>query len=567
MTCHNGSQENDYSGPGLENPHPFGPITLTCTQCHGGNPNGADELASHVPPPPEIGDRDQWEVDPTAYFNRLTLTGIDKFPNYTSGGKNYSALDYLQFINPGDLRVVNGGKSCGQCHSPHVDSVSSSLLASEAGILSGARYAIGVENEVAASKLLYADTAADLGFRAVQDENFSFDPTKVGFVNELLEFPVISQFGVTGADQLFNNPLYDSALLVNDINPDNTVESHSKLANLYSEQVAFTCGDCHLGSAGANNRYGDFRSSGCTSCHMQYSLDGRSTTGDPNVNLLEPVDPDDIDEPELPHPKRHLLQSVAQTLPGGEDIEGISDYACAGCHQGSNRTVMQYWGIRLDQNQDVRRGFQYPVQPDSYQTTQNDPRLFDPVVGNHTFNGRNFNQYLLEEDYDGDGRDDTPPDVHYDAGMGCIDCHGSYDLHGGDTSDDGIPSRMEHGVAIRCEDCHGDIDAYAPTVAGTLYDKTPSQVATDSKGNPLKHVYADGMGKLLAEEPSHRRPALPSADQRYGAQQRQDEPRLRASSSTAPRHRMRWGRDDGDISTGMGPLQKWDGHQWVLTRR
>ena len=23
MTCHNGSQKNDYAGPGIENPHPF----------------------------------------------------------------------------------------------------------------------------------------------------------------------------------------------------------------------------------------------------------------------------------------------------------------------------------------------------------------------------------------------------------------------------------------------------------------------------------------------------------------------------------------------------------------
>lgn len=28
-----------------------------------------------------------------------------------------------------------------------------------------------------------------------------------------------------------------------------------------------------------------------------------------------------------------------------------------------------------------------------------------------------------------DDADDTPPDVHYEAGMGCIDCHGSADLH------------------------------------------------------------------------------------------------------------------------------------------
>ena len=137
----------------------------------------------------------------------------------------------------------------------------------------------------------------------------------------------------------------------------------------------------------------------------------------------------------MPHVKRHLIVSTARTDPSGEQIMGMDDYTCAGCHQGSNRTVMQYWGIRLDQNQDVRRGRQYPSQPASYVRTNNDQRLFGfegrPDRGNNReFNGRNANQYLLEEDYDGDGRDDTPPDVHYDAGMGCIDCHGTVDPTG-----------------------------------------------------------------------------------------------------------------------------------------
>jgi hypothetical protein len=31
-----------------------------------------------VPPPPAIGDRQKQATDPTAWFNRLTLAGIDK---------------------------------------------------------------------------------------------------------------------------------------------------------------------------------------------------------------------------------------------------------------------------------------------------------------------------------------------------------------------------------------------------------------------------------------------------------------------------------------------------------
>ena len=40
--------------------------------------------------------------------------------------------------------------------------------------------------------------------------------------------------------------------------------------------------------------------------------------------------------------------------------------------------------------------------------------------GNQTFNNRTADQYLLFEDYDGDGRDDTPPDLHYEAGLGVL---------------------------------------------------------------------------------------------------------------------------------------------------
>ena len=231
---------------------------------------------------------------------------------------------------------------------------------------------------------------------------------------------------------------------------------------------------------------------------MQYSLDGRTGTSDPNVNRFEPADPDDIRAPETSHVKRHLIANVAKTLPSGESVQGINDYACAGCHQGSNRTVMQYWGIRLDQNQDLRRKKQYPADPVSFTNTKDDTRLFDPVVGNKTFNGRNFNQYILHEDYDGDGRDDTPPDVHYEAGLGCIDCHGSFDLHGGDVNAGvSLLSRQEQGVAIRCESCHGTADAYAATAQGVGYDGQTKELAVDSKGNVLRHVVKEPGGYFL----------------------------------------------------------------------
>jgi len=497
MLCHNGALDNDYSGPGIENPHPFsGANSIRCTVCHGGDGAGQDLATSHVPPPPQIGDEAHQLIDARAYFNRLTLAGIDKYPNYTSGGRVYTALDYLKFINPGDLRVVTRGEGCGQCHANHAEDVGTSLLATEAGVFSGARFAAGAESLVPESASEHEGTTSDIGWRAVADPDFTLGGADLGEVPRLIEAPVYSVFGATGPDAVFNNPEYLAAALSDDRNADNSLITGSPLANLYHEQIAFTCGDCHLGSAGANNRAGDFRSSGCSACHMPYSLGGRSFSSDPNVDKDEPLDPDDIDAPERAHPRSHQIRSVKKTLPGGVQVAGIDDATCAGCHQGSNRTVMQYWGIRLDQNADLARNVQYPANPATFTTTHADTRLFDPATGNNTFNGRNGNQYILREDYDGDGRDDTPADVHYEAGLGCIDCHSSFDIHGGDTSTPGadIASRMEQQVGIRCESCHGTAEAYASTVTAPGYTGLVQDLAVDGLGNPLKHVVQQGAG-------------------------------------------------------------------------
>jgi len=556
MTCHNGSQANDYAGPGLENPHPFGAASsLTCTTCHGGNPAGTDVASSHVPPPPQIGDRTFQEGNFRAYFNRRTLTGIDFFGDYTVGGQTYSPLDWLRFVNPSDLRVVTQGEGCGSCHDSHAQTVAGSLLASEAGVFSGATFSAGIENEVPENRGRDEDTAADRAFRALVDTDWVPGTTRVGSVSRLFRFPVHSSFNGSGAGEIKDNDAYHADVLAGGLDAENRLIAGSPLADLYEEQVAFTCGDCHLGSTGANNRFGDFRPSGCAACHMPYSPDGRSRSGDPNVPPNEPANPDQIQAPERAHVRRHRIASVRKTLPGGEIIEGIDDMACAGCHQGSNRTVMQYWGIRLDQNRDVQRGVQYPSNPKAWTNTSADTRLFDPAVGNNTFNGRNRNQYLAFEDYDGDLRDDTPPDVHHEAGLGCIDCHGSYDLHGGDatsTSRD-LMSRMEQAVAIRCESCHGGVDAYAATTVAQAHDGTMAEVAVDAVGNPLPHVVKEGQDYFLYSRLT--------GDRHYVVQTRDtvvqstklhpftNQPVYSPSASYA------MGRADGVAATGLGPLQ------------
>ena len=124
--CHNGSRADDYAGPGIENPHPFAaarrPDVHHLPRRQPGR-RGQGCRATSRRRPRSATTRAPGRSDRTAYFNRLTLAGIDKFPNYMVGGQTYTALDYLQFINPGDLRVVTQGARCGQCHAGHAECV------------------------------------------------------------------------------------------------------------------------------------------------------------------------------------------------------------------------------------------------------------------------------------------------------------------------------------------------------------------------------------------------------------------------------------------------------------
>ena len=85
----------------------------------------------------------------------------------------------------------------------------------------------------------------------------------------------------------------------------------------------------------------------------------------------------------------------------------------------------------------------------------------------------------------------TKPDVHYLAGMDCIDCHGSDDLHG----DGNSYSNMADQVAIRCETCHGTPDTFASLV--------------DERGEPLSNVVRKGSASILTNKVSGKQLEIP----------------------------------------------------------
>ncbi len=255
------------------------------------------------------------------------------------------------YRNPGDLGIVEN--SCGMCHSKVVKKMVKSLHATSAGIISGARYLWAAQED---KNALYA-------VRAVEDKDGDV-PREYGAMKALKQIPRYQDSKQPVDDYLRNQ-----------------------------------CLRCHIWTEGARRR-GDYRSSGCSACHVLYADDGLSRSGDPTIPKDEPG-----------HPIHH---EITVKIPSEE---------CVHCHNRGGRTGVSFLGMMESD------GYGTPFREDGTKQLK--------------LHGKHYN--FLQRD------------VHYDKGMACIDCHTENDVHG----DGNIYSKREQAVEIECSDCHGTIKEFS----------------------------------------------------------------------------------------------------------
>lgn len=359
---------------GLEEAHPW--EKLSCADCHGGNPRICDGevLNANECSTGWVYDKDRAHVDPgdsPKFIRNLTATELD-------------AVDpaYIRFINPGDYRVADqtcGGGALGRaCHASIVAGVQNSTMAHTSGEITVARYRAGVQDA----------PYAEFGAVALKDPNK--DP------NDACQAESIEKYDPPEID-------------IHSTDPENA----PSVGTAQDQYMAKSCFRCHLNSFGENRFSGDFRSSGCTACHMRYANDGFSQSADPTINKLT-----------QPHPVNHAMSLSPK----------IDD--CVHCHYRGGRIGISYQGYREGPGEGLR--------PDN------------PGTLGEALHGHDANFYLTDENLDNDW-DETPPDVHFEAGMHCVDCHVLSDVHG----DGHIYADTQCAVSSECTDCHGTVYAYA----------------------------------------------------------------------------------------------------------
>ncbi len=490
IACHEHSKD----------PHDSEHVRLGCTDCHGGDPTPGLTMRQAHPAP----------RNPVFFESSANPSASDVLLNHESP-------EFIQFVNPGDLRVAK--KTCGDCHAESVDHVNHSMMRHGAMLWGAAAYNNGaypVKDSIFGQA--YGANGVPLALQSPIKVTPEMQRT-MGIVQEIFPLP---RFNVAQPGNIFRIFEKGGTKLGELGNPDPFDPPGRPLRRLgerglgtFSRVDPVIIGahktrlhDPLLDFFGSNDRPGDYRSSGCTSCHVVYAND-RSPSNSGwysaygNQGLSFNPDPM-ISKKEKGHPIAHRF---TRSIPSSQ---------CMTCHmhQG-NLFVNPYLGYTWwDQESDAE--FMYPKEqrnpsdedmigslrknPEAAaarglwgdvnfleKSAELNPKLKNTQFADYHGHGWMF-RGVFKKDREGNlltlkdekiSHDDKDKfkkavhlkDIHLALGMQCVDCHFLNDAHGNGL----LHVEPRAATAITCVDCHGTVSKHTTLVTsgkgGTLSEK------------------------------------------------------------------------------------------------
>ncbi|HJU40464.1 MAG TPA: multiheme c-type cytochrome [Tahibacter sp.] len=493
-------------------------VVLGCTDCHGGDPtvfgnanaqspgNHAAMEKAHVLP--QYPSRWPSSANPERSYTHLTA----------------ESPEFTRFINPGDLRIAR--EACGACHLPIIQQAEKSLMANAAMFWGAAAYNNGIlpykhsilgeaytrDGEPSAVTNGVANDAA-MDARGILPKISpmpAWETVPPADVFRVFErggrnisnlFPEIAVPSETGSIQRLEEPGRPD-LKQSNRGPGTGSRVSIPVLNIHKTRL----NDPFTWFLGTNDNPGDFRSSGCSACHVIYANDrdprhsavwakfgnmGQSQQADPTIPRDRPG-----------HPIKH------------EFTRQIPTSQCMICHMHQpNMFINSMLGYTMwDYESDAP--FMWPEKqhyPDDAEMRKTldrnpeeaairgkwrdvdflkdvslmNPQLKDTQFADYHGHGWNF-RAIFSRDRKGnllDAKqqkiDDDDPEkwkkavhmssIHVDVGMQCVDCHFEQDAHGNGY----LKAEVMGAVEIQCQDCHGTVDAL-PTLktSGPAASKT-----------------------------------------------------------------------------------------------
>lgn len=293
-------------------------VRLGCTDCHGGNAS-------------VMGNPDLPHGDPMYVAARERAHVLPKYPeswHYPSSANpkrtytllNREAPEFVRFVNPGDYRVAR--ESCGACHMPVIEAAERSLMGTAAMFMGGAAYNNGIvpyKNYIFGEAYTRDGKPAKIVSPGNPPGQLTERQKARGALAELYPLPrwnvippgdifrvferggrnVVTQFAEvglpnpTGSLQRLEEPGRPD-LKQSNRGPGTGLRVSIPILNIHKTRL----NDPYTWFMGTNDQPGDYRHSGCTSCHViyandreprhsltyaQHGRDGQTITVDPTI--------------------------------------------------------------------------------------------------------------------------------------------------------------------------------------------------------------------------------------------------------------------------------------------
>jgi hypothetical protein len=495
VSCHSSTDE-----PSM---HPTKTVFLGCADCHGGNAS-ISVASGIVPNSAEFNaTKEKAHVQPRSPIFKVRSA----LPEDTYTAWLKESYEYVKFRNPGDLRVAPETCGAAGCHSREVRASSTSMM-THTGLLWGAALYNngGFPEKDTHFGESYDRNGKPQSIKTIPPPTREETRTK-GVLPELepLLRWEISQPG--NVLRVFERGGEKKAELGNPDREEDPGKPDDKLSDrgfgteLRTDPVFLGLQKTRLvdpvmSLPGTDDHPGDYRSSGCSSCHVVYANDrdpahsgayaqfghsGFSASSDPM-----------IPKKESGHPIKHVF---TRSIPSSQ---------CMVCHihPGTNMLTtyfgLTWWDNEIDGDKMYPSQQRNPTDEQRYQSFLRNPEAaaarglwsdqkFLDSLGSPEFNAKLkstqfadfhghgwvfrsvFNHDRKGNWLDKDGKTisfDDPErfskavhlaDIHLEKGMQCNDCHFEQDNHGNGK----IYGEPRAAVEIDCIDCHGTIRSKA----------------------------------------------------------------------------------------------------------
>ena len=487
--------------------HPTRTIRLACTDCHGGDTTVVAQVGAN----PKSAEYEQLKKRAHPQPNDPALANTSANPPRLYTKWLRESYEYVKFVNPGDLRVA--AETCGAngCHAPEVLKVKTSMMTHGGMLWGAALYNNGsfpLKNTHFGES--YSSDGVPQSIHTVPPPTPEETQLK-GIVPELtpLERWEISQPG--NVLRVFERGGMKKGEIGNPDReeeagrPDDTLGERGFGTLLRTDPVFLGLQktrllDPLLSLPGTNDQPGDYRGSGCTSCHVVYANDRSPQHSGPYApfgHLGESASSDPtIAKNESGHPIKH---SFTRAIPSSQ---------CMICHvhPGTNMETTYFgytwWDNEADGESMYPRDQHNPTEEEKYQVSLRNPEgaaarglwsdpKFLEKLGSPEFNSKlqqsqfaDFHSHgwvfraVYKRDrqgnlLDGDNKivaGDDPDkfkkavhlaDIHLEKGMHCVDCHFEQDAHGNGK----LYAEPRAAIELDCTDCHGTIDRKATLVS------------------------------------------------------------------------------------------------------